>query len=40
MKFLEKIECARRSKNRDGVRKVEHYYGKAFSYYGQAFKEF
>lgn len=39
MKFLEGIECAKRSKNADGVKRIEHYYGKVFSYYGQAFKE-
>jgi len=40
MKFLEGIECGKRSKNKEGVRRKDHYYGKAYSYYGQAFKEF
>lgn len=38
LKFLEKIDCPKLSKNKAGVRRKEHYYGKAFSYYGQAFK--
>lgn len=38
-KFLEKIDCPKRSKNKAGVRRKEHYYGKAFSYYGQALKK-
>lgn len=40
MKVLKNIDCGTRSKNMDGVRRKEHYYGKAYSYYGQAYKEF
>ena len=38
-KVLKKINCVNRSKNMDGVRRKEHYYGKAYSYYGQAYKD-
>lgn len=38
-KKLKSIDCGTRSKNPDGVRRKEHYYGKAYSYYGQAYKD-
>lgn len=38
-KVLKKFNCVNRSKNMDGVRRKEHYYGKAYSYYGQAYKD-
>ena len=37
-KVLKKFNCVNRSKNMDGVRRKEHYYGKAYSYYGQAIR--
>ena len=37
--LLNKVEIRKYSKNMDGVRRKEHYYGKAYSYYGQAYKD-
>ena len=38
--FLEKIECPQRIKNKNRKVNTTHIYGKPFSYYGQAYKDF